>query len=52
MATLNDRVIFDFRAFLTAFSRIVHPLLVWNVWAYRYSFFTQFRLPTWRARLR
>ena len=44
MATLNDRVIFDFRAFLTAFSRIVHPLLVWNVWAYRYSFFTQFSL--------
>ena len=44
MATLNDRVIFDFRAFLTAFSRIVHPLLVWNVWAYRYGFFTQFSL--------
>ena len=44
MATLNDRVVFDFRAFLTAFSRIVHPLLVWNVWAYRYGFYTQFSL--------
>ena len=44
MATLNDRVFFDFRAFLTAFSRIVHPLLVWNVWAYRYGFYTQFSL--------
>lgn len=44
MATLNDRQLFDFRAFLQAFSRTVHPLLVWNVWAYRYGFYTQFSL--------
>lgn len=44
MATLNDRELFDFRAFLQAFSRTVHPLLVWNVWAYRYGFYTQFSL--------
>lgn len=44
MATLNDRELFDFRAFLLAFSRTVHPLLVWNVWAYRYGFYTQFSL--------
>ena len=44
MATLNDRQLFDFRAFLLAFSRTVHPLLVWNVWAYRYGFYTQFSL--------
>ena len=44
MATLNDRTAFDFRAFLTAFSRIIHPLLVWNVWAYRYGYFTHFSL--------
>ena len=44
MATLNARTAFDFRAFLTAFSRIIHPLLVWNVWAYRYGYFTHFSL--------
>lgn len=44
MATLNDRELFDFRAFLQAFSRTVHPLLVWNVWAYRYGAYTQFSL--------
>ena len=44
MATLNDRQLFDFRTFLLAFSRTVHPLLVWNVWAYRYGFYTQFSL--------
>lgn len=44
MATLNDRQLFDFRAFLLAFSRTVHPLLVWNVWAYRYGAYTQFSL--------
>lgn len=44
MVTLNDRELFDFRAFLQAFSRTVHPLLVWNVWAYRYGAYTQFSL--------
>lgn len=37
MATLNDRSIFDFEAFLAEYSRIIWPLFVWNVWAYRYG---------------
>jgi len=34
-ATLNDHKIFDFEQFLADFSRIVYPLFLWNVWAYR-----------------
>ena len=44
MATLNDHEIFDFQYFLEQFSRIVHPLLVWNVWVYKYGVFSQFSL--------
>lgn len=44
MATLNDRAVFDFPRFMAAFSRIVRPLLVWNVWAYRHGVHTQFSL--------
>ena len=36
-ATLNDRRLFDFESFLQNFSRIVWPLLVWNLWCYRYG---------------
>ena len=43
-ATLNDRRFFDFEAFLTAYSRIVWPLFVWNVWVYRYGGYKQFSL--------
>lgn len=43
-ATLNDRRVFDFEAFLTAYSRIVWPLFVWNVWVYRYGGYKQFTL--------
>ncbi len=43
-ATLNDRRIFDFEAFLAAYSRIVWPLFVWNVWVYRYGGYKQFSL--------
>lgn len=37
MAVLNDTKWFDFEAFLAAYSVIIFPLLVWNVWAYRYE---------------
>lgn len=35
MATLNDRKIFDFVAYLTAYSRIIYDLFVWAIWLYR-----------------
>ncbi|MBQ0158215.1 MAG: DUF4435 domain-containing protein [Bacteroidales bacterium] len=34
-ATLNDRRALDFEAFLMAYSRIIYPLFVWSIWAYR-----------------
>ena len=43
-ATLNDRRIFDFEAFLKDFSEIIHPLFVWNVWCYREGKFKQFSM--------
>ncbi len=45
MATLNDdHSVFDFEAFLQAYSRIIWPLFVWNVWCYRYGRFQVFSL--------
>ncbi|MDD7251813.1 MAG: DUF4435 domain-containing protein [Prevotellaceae bacterium] len=44
MATLNDRQIFDFEAFLTAYSKIIFPLLVWSVWCYKTHNFKTFNL--------
>ena len=34
-ATLNDRMLIDFPAFLKRYSQIVYPLFLWNVWFYR-----------------
>jgi hypothetical protein len=34
-ATLNDRVLIDFPAFLQSYSQIVYPLFLWNVYFYR-----------------
>lgn len=34
-ATLNDRFILDFPAFLRRYSQIAYPLFLWNVWFYR-----------------
>lgn len=39
MATLNDNPIFDFEEFLYAFSEIIFPLFVWNIWFYRHNNF-------------
>lgn len=33
--TLNDNPIFDACAFLSAYSKIVYPLFLWNVWLYK-----------------
>lgn len=35
MATLNDRSVIDFPAFMQLYSRIAYPLFVWSVWFYR-----------------
>lgn len=34
-ATLNDRHILDFNAYLTHYSETVYPLFLWNIWFYR-----------------
>ncbi len=44
MSTLNDREIVDLEAFMTEYSRIIWPLFVWSIWAYRYDFYKDFRL--------
>ena len=33
-ATLNDRQVLDFEAFLREYSQIIWPLFVWNLWGY------------------
>lgn len=43
-ATLNDKRLFDFEDFLQKFSRIVWPLLVWNLWCYRYGEYRHFTM--------
>ncbi len=44
MATLNDRQIVDFEAFMREYSRIVWPLFVWSVWVYRNDLYDKFSL--------
>ena len=44
MSTLNDRSVMDLEAFMAEFSRIVWPLFVWNVWAYRYGRYREFSM--------
>ena len=45
MATLNDdHSLLDFEAFMAEYSRIIHPLFVWSVWAYRYGHFKDFSM--------
>jgi hypothetical protein len=44
MATLNDRRLFDFPAFMKAYSETIWPLFLWSVWAYRYGQFKQFSM--------
>lgn len=44
MSTLNDREIINLEAFMTEYSRIIWPLFAWNIWAYRYDFYKDFRI--------
>lgn len=44
MATLNDHEILNLPAFMHEFSRIIWPLLVWSIWAYRHDRFKEFSL--------
>ncbi len=44
MVTLNDNEPFSLQAFMEEFSRIIWPLFVWNVWAYRYGHQHKFTL--------
>lgn len=44
MSTLNDHPVMDFEAFLADYSRIVWPLLVWNVWAYANGAYKEFAM--------
>ncbi len=44
MATLNDRKIFDFEAFMKQYSTTIWPLFVWNIWAYRYGAYKTFSM--------
>lgn len=44
MATLNDRHIIDFSAYMHDLSEIIFPLFVWSVWAYRYNNYRVFSL--------
>jgi len=46
MATLNDRSVFDFEAYLKAYSEIVYDLFVWAIWLYRECRFSEFPLNT------
>lgn len=44
MATLNDRQVFNFESYLAAYSEIIHPLFVWNIWHYRNGTYSQFTM--------
>lgn len=46
MATLNDRSIFDFEAYLRAYSEIVYELFIWAIWLYKECRFSEFPLNT------
>lgn len=48
-ATLNDAHVFPFADFMAAYSRIVWPLFVWSVWAYRYARYKSFSLTDFAA---
>lgn len=48
-STLNDAHVFPFADFMAAYSRIVWPLFVWSVWAYRYDNYRCFSLSDFAA---
>ena len=44
MSTLNDRRIFDFEAYLKAYSEAIYELFVWAVWLYRRQLYSELPL--------
>lgn len=44
MSTLNDREFIDLETFFSDYSRIIWPLFVWNIWAYRYEEYIHFSI--------
>lgn len=36
-ATLNDKSIFDFEAYLVEFSQLIYPLFLWTIWFYGHA---------------
>lgn len=46
MATLNDRNLFDFEAYLLKYSEAVYELFVWAIWLYRQTRFSELPLNT------
>lgn len=51
-ATLNDKVIFDFQAYLIRFSEIIHPLFLWTVWFYGHSNTNSFTMSQFNSLVR
>lgn len=43
-STLNDKRIMEFVPFMESYSRIVYPLFLWSVWAYKYNMYRDFSL--------
>lgn len=43
-STLNDRPTIDFEQFFKAYSTIIWPLFVWNIWCYRHDFYRSFSM--------
>lgn len=46
MATLNDKHVIDFAAYLEEYSKIAYPLFIWSVWFYRKHILNEFSLMT------
>ena len=44
MATLNDRVIFNFEEYLRQYSEVIYELFIWLVWLHRCGRFSEFPL--------
>lgn len=44
MATLNDREVINFQAYLEEYSRIIWPLFVWSIWVYRHDLYKEYSL--------
>lgn len=51
-ATLNDRPLIDFAAFMRQYSRIAYPLFLWNVWFYRRHDTGTFTMTDFNTRVR